>query len=199
MTELMRRRRALMAVGDSSDPNILFEWKPSDGLSNIEITTSRGNPNYELLSDSIRLYALPLWAGQYIRPKKTITWDGDVTVEVEFLTPYASNNNVNMYTYTRFLNGLNAYASLGFLAKTLTVVNASATSVGAITAGRITLELTRATGSVKGTYTKNNVIAGQATGSIGTQHQRHVIVGVDGDGTSYYEITHIIARKGVST
>lgn len=197
MTELMRRRRALMGVGDSSDPNILFEWKPSDGLSNIEIVTSSGNPHYDLMDDRIRLYALLSWAGQYIFPKKTITWDGDVTVEVEFLTPYG--DNVNLYCYARFLDGLNAYAAVGSWTKKLEV-NGGSVSVGKITSGRITLEFTRATGSVKGTYTRNNVIAGQATGSIGTQHQRHCIVGVDGNNaTLYYDITHIIARKGVST
>lgn len=198
MTELMRRRRALMGVGSSSDPNILFEWKPSDGLSNIEIRTSSGNPHYELMNDRIRLYALPSWAGQYIKPKKPITWNGDVTLEVEFLTPYG--NNVNLYVYTRFLDGLNAAASVGTTTKVINVTNGRGVSVGEITAGRITLELTRATGSIKGIYTKNNVIAGQTTGSIGTQHQNRDIVGLDGNSKEfYYDITHIIAWKGVST
>lgn len=198
MTELMRRRRALMGVSNSADPNILFEWNPSDGLSNIEIITSSGNPHYDLMDDRIRLYALGSWASQYIQPKKTITWDGDVTVEVEILTPYG--DNVNLYVYTRFLDGLNALAQIGTLIKAINVTNGSAVSVGEITAGRITLEVTRATGSIKGIYTKNNVIAGQTTGSIGTQHQLRTIVGIDGNNiTRYYDITHIIARKGVST
>ncbi len=52
MNELMRRRRALM--GQKGD--ILWEWTPAQGLSNITLTASIGySPSYELFPDCIRL------------------------------------------------------------------------------------------------------------------------------------------------
>lgn len=56
MNDLIRRRRALMmAQGDS---NILWEWTPEKGLSNIGFAASSGEtPSYELLSDCLRLKA----------------------------------------------------------------------------------------------------------------------------------------------
>jgi hypothetical protein len=50
---LMERRRALMGQKDS---NILWEWTPEKGLSNIGFTASSGEtPSYVLRSDCIRL------------------------------------------------------------------------------------------------------------------------------------------------
>ena len=47
---LMDRRRALM------ENDVLWEWVPSKGLSNITVTASSGyTPSYELRSDCIRL------------------------------------------------------------------------------------------------------------------------------------------------
>ena len=47
---LLARRRAMM------ENDVLWEWVPSKGLSNITLTASTGyTPNYELLSDCIRL------------------------------------------------------------------------------------------------------------------------------------------------
>lgn len=51
----MSRRRALMGQKDS---NVLWEWTPEKGLSNIGFTASGGDtPSYELLSDCLRLKA----------------------------------------------------------------------------------------------------------------------------------------------
>lgn len=50
MTELMRRRRALMA----KKHEILFSWKPENGLSGIQITGSAPS-SYQLTQNSLKL------------------------------------------------------------------------------------------------------------------------------------------------
>ena len=67
---MLNRRRALMAQGEQSD--VLFEWKPSDGVSNINVVSSSGTTKYTINNDSIRLYALASWVAQRIEPKEAI-------------------------------------------------------------------------------------------------------------------------------
>ena len=197
MTELMRRRRALMGAQKSTDPNILFEWTPSDGLSNIEIIASSGSPHYALQSDSIRLYVLSSWASQYIFPSHAIEWNGDFEVECEFKEPYGTRHE--MFVYTRCVDLLNGYATLNVNDKKFSASNGSAVSISSVPGGKISVRVNRTTRACVCSYYSNDVLVAQSNGSIlSTQANRLAIVGIDGAlTTSYFDITHLVVRKAV--
>lgn len=195
MTELMRRRRALMGVGGSSDPNILFEWKPSDGLSNIEIGTSSGNPRYDLMDDRIRFYVLSGWIGQYIQPKTPVVWDGDFEVEVEIKAPYLA---LNVYVYTRLISNLNGRIVFNSGNKTLSITGGPTNSFGIISAGKLSISLNRTTNKLVGKYIQESTTT-QVEGTLPSEPSAnlYILYMEGGNSNGYVDITHIIVRKAV--
>jgi hypothetical protein len=195
MTELMRRRRALMGAGGSADPNILFEWKPSDGLSNIEIGASSGSPSYDLMDDCIRWHVLTQWIGQYIQPKTPVVWDGDFEVEVEIKAPYLS---LNVYVYTRLISNLNGRIILNVGNKTISISGGSTISVGTISAGKLSISLNRTTNQLVGKYIRESTTT-QVEGTLPSEPSgnRYLLYMEGGNNNAYVDITHIVARKVV--
>lgn len=193
---LYSRRRALMAQGEQSD--VLFEWNPSDGVSNINIIASSGSTHYVLNNDSIRLYALASWVAQRIEPKEAIDWAGDFTVEVSFKN--VSGTNVNLYATSRLFDGLNGYVAFFTYTKKISVPNGTAVSVpSGATSGTLRLEIKRSTGAVHAYFIQNGIVVAETTGSVGTTHATRSICQVEGaSATQYYDITHIVMRKGIS-
>lgn len=104
MTELMRRRRALMAVGGSSDPNILFEWKPSDGLAGIQIVGTAPSA-YSFTANGINLYGGNQFAYTEI-DIPGLTFNGSFTLVFVVDISKASDNAENFFS-VRFV-GINS-------------------------------------------------------------------------------------------
>lgn len=199
MTELMRRRRALMGAGGSSDPNILFEWKPSDGLSNIVIAgmvSGQTNTNYEFLADAIRLFTISRNDVQYIRPQNEIFYNGNYTVEVEYKN---LSGSANVYNMARCIDGNNTYCAVNNLNAKFSVRNGTSQSVQNYTNGKMLLKVNVSTKTVAGELYIGGSLAATASGTYAIPaNSTRGVCGIDGSGggdSHYVDITHIIVRK----
>lgn len=80
---LLDRRRALMEQKDGAPLGVMFEWRPSDGLSPLSISASSGETNYTLLDSALRVYVLSSWRGQMVNPATQIQWGNRYKITVE--------------------------------------------------------------------------------------------------------------------
>lgn len=191
MTELMRRRRALMGVSGSADPNILFEWKPSDGLSPLVIYGSDGvTPTYTLTDSYLRVYAPASWKSALIKPSKTLTYPDKYKVTVQYSS--VSGNNVNIGAMGRGDNMLNNYVTIGTSYYTRFVVHGAASTTAGGTApssGTISLIVDKTAGNIYGEL--NGTQYGPYSIAQDQSNADNALL-VAGNSTSmYYDIDHI--------
>lgn len=209
MNSILRRRRAL--IGAQSD--ILWEWNPSKGTSNINFTASSGQtPLYEMMDDCVRLYGPNAseikWTG--IATKENLG-SSDFTVEVYYKSLKRwSAGGIGIIAAT---NGGGASTGLlGYAAYQANKTSESATSSkslrGANTqkislndsvvgTGVVKCHLNRSTSVLRGSYpvstaltdTPNTAeITGKRICAVETNRQ-----------TQYADITRIVVRKGDTT
>jgi hypothetical protein len=206
---LKDRRRAL--IGAQSD--ILWEWNPSKGTSNINFTASSGEtPLYEMMDDCVRLYRPSAseikWTG--IATKENLGFV-DFTVEVYYKSlARKANGAVSVLAVT---NG--GGASSGLFGNASYIVNktsASTTSVNALRGttikrvdlndsivgtGVVKCHINRSTSVLKGGYPVSTALTDTPNTAELTGKR---ICAVETNRKTYYaDITRIVIRKGDTT
>ena len=181
MTELMRRRRALMAVGGGESSNIIWEWSPSKGLPNLSITNARSTT---LTSEYLRVYTQANMGFCIINPTETITYSEAYKIIIDF--GEINGNDINLYITSRGDSQRNNSAFIKASTSQLTVRGASSNvSNIAFPASGGTLSLT--------VDKKNQTITGELNGAtygpyaIATGTSSTVyIVGLEGSSVGFY-------------
>lgn len=196
---MMDRRRVLMGQKDS---NILWEWTPEKGLSNIGFTASSGEtPSYELMSDCLRLKAPNPDAIKQTRltiPNPP-TVSGNVEIEAHIKNfPLKHNKSVSIYlcaysfaqkaTYCRLQGGPNANYKRAFIggAQTLEEV---------YTGNETTFVLRLRIDTITNTATAYFPNGHTMTETNGGTTTSKTAISIEGYANTYFDITKIVIRR----
>jgi hypothetical protein len=129
--------------------NVLFQWKPSDGLSKLSITASSGSPTYTLAEDYLEI-SLP--ANNTITTLIAITPTFVIPQKYRVSAKYSNLNGINVQfaVTSRFDNKINARAILQTYNKKLALSGTYFTLNHIPQSGTLSMEYDKANGVVKG-------------------------------------------------